>query len=316
MHITDSEGNVTQFIGPNGAQSSGHFGPSFDDLGPTAQSILTGDYDNWASAVTIADDTVEHDAVDAQAALTILDGTNLPNTLESQQATLTVWAGEPPQDTSVTYLEGVAGQAYYGGPSSFNNGQGDAAGLSGMSGYTQWNGSGTCHWMQSLYADGSYNNVGSGGTVTNMAGLKIDDQTYQDGAVTNTYGLYIIDQVGSGGTFSPTNVWAIKTGKGLVEFGDNVKLDSGLTLAYKAITTAYTIGTADYQIEATSGTFDITLPTAVGIQGRVYSVKNSGTGSITLATTSAQTIDGATTKALAQYTNVRVMSNGTNWIVV
>jgi len=98
-----------------------------------------------------------------------------------------------------------------------------------------------------------------------------------------------------------------------------VNIASGLTLTYAAKTTTYPITTADHTIDCTSGTFTVTLPTAVGTSGRgqVYVIKNSGTGVITLATTSSQTIDGATTIVLGvQYESITVMSNNANWIVI
>ena len=64
----------------------------------------------------------------------------------------------------------------------------------------------------------------------------------------------------------------------------------GVTLPYVAKTATYTIAQKDYFIDC-SGTFTVTLPTAVGFKGKIYIVKNSGDGSITLATTSSQTID-------------------------
>jgi hypothetical protein len=90
-----------------------------------------------------------------------------------------------------------------------------------------------------------------------------------------------------------------------------------LTLNYVAETSNYAINPlVDYQIEATSGTFTVTLPTATTITGQEFSIKNSGTGVITVATTSSQTIDGSLTQTLTQYDNLVVMSNGTNWIIV
>lgn len=85
--------------------------------------------------------------------------------------------------------------------------------------------------------------------------------------------------------------------------------------AYVAVTSTYAIQPTDYQIEATTGTFTVTLPTAVGITGKVYSIKNSGIGTITLATTSSQLIDGNLTQTLTQLDNLVVMSNGTGWII-
>ena len=70
---------------------------------------------------------------------------------------------------------------------------------------------------------------------------------------------------------------------------------------------------------ASSGAFTITLPTAVGALGRTYTVKktDSSTSAVTIATTSSQTIDGATTRAISlQYGYIEVTSDGSNWQVV
>lgn len=88
------------------------------------------------------------------------------------------------------------------------------------------------------------------------------------------------------------------------------------TLPYVAKTANYTADAAlDYQIECTANSFTVTLPTAVGIQGKMFSIKNSGTGTITVTTTSSQTIDGQLTQLLSQYDNLVVMSNNVNWII-
>ena len=86
---------------------------------------------------------------------------------------------------------------------------------------------------------------------------------------------------------------------------------------YVAKTGTYAIGASDFVINCTANTFTVTLPTAVGVAGKQYCVKNSGTGVITIATTSSQTIDGTTTKVLSvRYESFWVMSNGANWIVL
>lgn len=99
-----------------------------------------------------------------------------------------------------------------------------------------------------------------------------------------------------------------------------VKLTSVQT-AFIAKTTTYTATTLDSTItgDATSATFTITLPTAVGIAGRIYTLKkiDVSANAVTVGTTSAQTIDGSTTYTLAtQYKYVRVQSDGANWIVI
>lgn len=81
---------------------------------------------------------------------------------------------------------------------------------------------------------------------------------------------------------------------------------------------AYTLTETDSTILAT-GTTTITLPSASSITGRMYTVKKTDSAgtSITVATTSSQTIDGSTTYTLsAQYQSITVQSDGTNWIVI
>lgn len=64
-----------------------------------------------------------------------------------------------------------------------------------------------------------------------------------------------------------------------------------------------------------SGTMTLTLPTAVA-NTNLYTIKNVGSGTITVATTSAQTIDGSTTISLnTQYTAVDIISDTVNWNV-
>lgn len=63
----------------------------------------------------------------------------------------------------------------------------------------------------------------------------------------------------------------------------------------------------------------ITLPTAVGISGKVYTIKQTASFSsgTTVATTSSQTIDGNTTRTIgAQYSAITVISDGANWQIL
>lgn len=88
-------------------------------------------------------------------------------------------------------------------------------------------------------------------------------------------------------------------------------------------TAAYTATVANQIIlvDSTSATVTITLPTAVSINGRRYTVKDwkgkAATNNITIATTSSQTIDGVTTKVLTvNYQSYTVVSDGANWAVI
>lgn len=95
--------------------------------------------------------------------------------------------------------------------------------------------------------------------------------------------------------------------------GTTFRVGGGTEFGYAAKTTTYTVTYADRFIECTSGTFTVTLPTAVGHSGFTITIDNSGAGTITLATTSSQTIDGAAPGTLTAGTKATLYSNGANW---
>src|SRR6266705_920498 len=94
----------------------------------------------------------------------------------------------------------------------------------------------------------------------------------------------------------------------------------------KALTTKsgnYTATNQDHNIlvDATSTAITITLPTAATLAGQEFLIKDwkgqAATRNITIATTSAQTIDGASTNVInANYGKVRVVSDGANWATI
>jgi hypothetical protein len=74
-------------------------------------------------------------------------------------------------------------------------------------------------------------------------------------------------------------------------------------------------------VDSTAGVRTRTLPTAVGITGRQYVIKDwkgtAGVYNITVTTTSSQTIDGATSYVInSSYGAVIVESDGANWSVI
>lgn len=94
-----------------------------------------------------------------------------------------------------------------------------------------------------------------------------------------------------------------------------IDLPGGIILAYLAKTANYIVGPFDSTIDCTANSFTVTLPSAVGIAGRTYVVKNSGTGVIAVDTTSSQTIDGASIDILATAIARTYQSNGANWLI-
>ena len=91
-----------------------------------------------------------------------------------------------------------------------------------------------------------------------------------------------------------------------------------LNTALSSKSSSYTlvVGTDSTILVTTSG-LTMTLPTAVGNTGVEFTIKLTVSGSCTVATTSSQNIDGATTYTLsAQYKYVTVQSNGTQWYII
>lgn len=92
--------------------------------------------------------------------------------------------------------------------------------------------------------------------------------------------------------------------------------------AYKSVTANYTVLAADDVISgnATTAAFNITLPTAVGITGRIYTIRKSDTSAnkVSVVTSSSQTIGSvASPWVLGQRRqSVTVQSDGANWVVI
>ena len=93
---------------------------------------------------------------------------------------------------------------------------------------------------------------------------------------------------------------------------------------YRRTITTYTtnqslVATYDDIVRCNSATaFTITLPTAVGITGKKFTVKNINSGIITINTTSSQTIDNnaSGTLTINKYNSVDMVSDGANWMIL
>ncbi len=90
---------------------------------------------------------------------------------------------------------------------------------------------------------------------------------------------------------------------------------TALQVGYVAKTSTYTASASDCVINCTSGTFTVNLPTAVGIAGRQYIIKNSGAGTITADPNGSETLDGAATASITAGNVLRIVSDGANWII-
>jgi hypothetical protein len=85
----------------------------------------------------------------------------------------------------------------------------------------------------------------------------------------------------------------------------------------------YTVVAADDVVLVdTVGAFTVNLPTAVGITGKVLTIKTlvnglPGSSIVTIDASGSQTIDGSLTKKLAGFgESIKIVSDGANWVVL
>ena len=95
-----------------------------------------------------------------------------------------------------------------------------------------------------------------------------------------------------------------------------LQANGSVALSYVTKSTTYTLTISDYVVELTGASFTVTLPTAVGIMGRIYIIKNTSGGIKTITTTLSQTIDGSTTQTISGRNWAVLQSTGINWIII
>lgn len=93
-------------------------------------------------------------------------------------------------------------------------------------------------------------------------------------------------------------------------------LERGYSVVEK--TASYTLTDIDDMVVVTANSVTLTLPSAPLNNGKQYVMKNFGSGTVTLNTTSSQTIDGnaSGTLTLATGESINVMSNNSNWYIL
>lgn len=273
----------TKFMHYGIAANAGNFG-----IGPAALSSVTSGFFNTASGL---------------AALTL-------TTTGRNNAALGHQAGY--NNTTGWYNTAIGSQALVSNSTSFSN---TAIGFNALNTTTAAENIGLG------YRAGTSNTTGANNIfIGSQAGEFIADGV--TASQTASGSIYIGRLTKASAAATDTNEVVI--GNGLIGKGNNtihmggaLYLDGGFSAAYIAKATSYTLTIAEYVVEVTATGQTMTLPTAVGAAGKVYTIKLTASGSSTVATTSSQTIDGSTTYSLsAQYKYVTVQSNGANWNII
>jgi|SRR5688572_4409672 len=115
--------------------------------------------------------------------------------------------------------------------------------------------------------------------------------------------------------FINVSLIAQNTGVGTLTPSSTLEVNGSLATKVTTITGNTTLTSADAVVLCNSASnFTVTLPSAIGISGRIYTIKNINTNIVTIMTTGSQTIDGSLNKLLnSQYDAVQLISNGNNW---
>ena len=91
---------------------------------------------------------------------------------------------------------------------------------------------------------------------------------------------------------------------------------NGYTENIVEVSATYT-ATANDDVIICDGTFPVTLPALSGITGKIYTIKNVGTGVITVDGDGAETIDGFTTQVISnQYDAIKIIAGASEWHIL
>ncbi len=102
-----------------------------------------------------------------------------------------------------------------------------------------------------------------------------------------------------------------------------MQVAGSLSMAIRSVSANTTIDATDNTVlvNTTSGALTITLPSASGISGRIYTIKKIGSGGIdkelTINPAGGATIDGGSSYIIYNdYTYVTLQTDGTNWYII
>ena len=218
----------------------------------------------------------------------------------------------------------VTGGTYSNGTATFTNNTGGTFNVTGL--YT----GGTDVFVTGATKSGDVatftNNTGGTFTLTGLTDTFVTGGTYS--------GSTIIFTNNSGGTFDVTGITTSSAFTGGTVTGETI-FTGGLTANTISATTYQNLPpslvksinsvsgntnagnnqSTDY-IYFASNTITITLPTAIS-NTNSYVIKNVGTGTITINTTSSQTIDGSLTALIkVEYLSLTLISDGANWNII
>jgi len=150
----------------------------------------------------------------------------------------------------------------------------------------------------------------------------INSQT--SGVVNHNFGAYPIVQAinSSGEVIAPQSIINTSVNSFTVTFATpttgNILATLGSPQLNNYISTSnnYTTTVNDYIINQSGSGKSVTLITAIGRAGKIFIIKNSSLGAITINTSGSEKIDGLSSITLSTLDSITVYSDGTNYYII
>ncbi len=91
------------------------------------------------------------------------------------------------------------------------------------------------------------------------------------------------------------------------------KVSTTTYLPFTSTAVSLLLTTSHTLVSVTNPTAVITLPSAVGISGKWYSIDNSSTGNVSVLPNGVETIESETSQLVLPDSAMNIYSNGANW---
>jgi len=153
-----------------------------------------------------------------------------------------------------------------------------------------------------------------------MVGDTITEHKYYGTDASGADSFWVYDD-GDTTRFDSDNPIKIGHSSLVVGTSGDISLNGSVSFAVKSVTANYTATASDRVIlcDATSNSMTVSLPSASGITGRVYTIKkvDSSANTVTIDPNGTETIDGSSTYSLSsQWDFVTIVSDGSNWVII
>lgn len=143
--------------------------------------------------------------------------------------------------------------------------------------------------------------------------LKDANEAVQQRVILNKDGItFFYSLLGQGGFLSSQGVtglknWLLPNKSGTLETRET---------AIRTVSSTTSLLITDKTLNISSGTFTINILTAIGNEGVMFEVVNSGDGIVTLDAFGSQTVGGSLTLVIPVRSGYTIKSDGANWIII